>query len=87
MPLEAKPTSGTTKMRFDLEDDHAALKEAIAGFPAAVERQLSRSRRVSEDSAIGVIFASFFATAACQPSPVADGRTLRRLRHGVALER
>ena len=46
--LEARPASGPTAMRFDLEDDLAAVAEAVSGFPAAVERQMSHWRRVIE---------------------------------------
>src|SRR3954469_20876925 len=31
--LEAKPADGPTRQRFDLEDDLAAVTEAVAGFP------------------------------------------------------
>lgn len=48
--LEAKPSDGPTRPRFDLEDDLAAVTEAIDGFPAASERQMSRWRRVIDET-------------------------------------
>jgi hypothetical protein len=48
--LEARPASGPTTMRFDIEDDRAAIAEAVAGFPAVVERQTSRWRRVIDET-------------------------------------
>jgi hypothetical protein len=48
--LEARPAERTTRMKFDLEDDLAAVTEAVRGFPAAFERQLARWRRVIEEN-------------------------------------
>lgn len=48
--LEARPSNEPTRPRFDLEDDLAAVTEALAGFPSAVERQLSRWRRVIDEN-------------------------------------
>jgi hypothetical protein len=48
--LEAQPARPPTTPRFDLEDDLHAVTDAIAGFPAAAERQLARWRRVIDET-------------------------------------
>jgi SAM-dependent methyltransferase len=48
--LEARPSTRPTPPRFDLEDDLAAVTEAVAGFPAASERLISRWRRVIDET-------------------------------------
>jgi hypothetical protein len=48
--LEARPADGPTRPRFDLEDDLAAVTEAVSGFPAAAERQVARWRRVIDET-------------------------------------
>lgn len=49
--LHATPAGRPTAMRFELEDDLAAIADAVAGFDAAVHRQLTRWRRIIDDSA------------------------------------
>jgi hypothetical protein len=44
--LEARATDHRRSARYDLEDDLSAVTEAVAAFPAAAERQLSRWRRI-----------------------------------------
>jgi SAM-dependent methyltransferase len=48
--LEARPAESSTRPRFDLEDDLAAVTEAVSAFPAASERQLARWRRVIDEN-------------------------------------
>jgi hypothetical protein len=48
--LEAKPAARPTAPRFDLEDDLHAATDAVAGFPAAAERQIARWRRVIDET-------------------------------------
>ncbi len=48
--LEANPSAGLTRARFNLEDDLASVADAVAGFPAASERQLARWRRVIDET-------------------------------------
>lgn len=47
--LEARPVN-SSKPKFDLEDDLAAVTEAVAAFPSAAERQLSRWTRVIDET-------------------------------------
>lgn len=47
--LTASPAVGATPMRFDLEDDLAAIAEVANGFATAACRQASRWRRIIDD--------------------------------------
>jgi hypothetical protein len=48
--LEAEPAEGPTRARFNMEDDLAAVSEAVEAFPAGVERQLAHWRRVMRET-------------------------------------
>jgi hypothetical protein len=48
--LKAKPAEAPTRPSFDLEDDLAAVTAAVNAFPAAMERQVARWRRVIEET-------------------------------------
>jgi hypothetical protein len=47
--LKATPAGAPTRPTFDLEDDLAAVTAAVDAFPAAMERQVARWRRVIEE--------------------------------------
>jgi hypothetical protein len=48
--LEARPSEGPIIPRFEIEDDLHAVTDAAAGFPAAAQRQITRWRRVIEET-------------------------------------
>ncbi len=48
--LEARPADGPTAMRLELEDDRAAISEAVNAFPSAVERNTARWRQVMDET-------------------------------------
>jgi SAM-dependent methyltransferase len=50
--LEAKPVAEPTTARFNLEDDLAAVEEAVSGFGPASERQMARWQRVVDESLV-----------------------------------
>lgn len=48
--LEAKPAAGSARPRLELEDDLAAVTDAVEGFGSACARQILRWRRVVDEN-------------------------------------
>jgi hypothetical protein len=47
--LKASRSAAPTRPRFDIEDDLPAIAAAVEAFPAAMERQVARWRRVIDE--------------------------------------